>query len=154
MTPVVGERAARFVAAARELVGVPYRHAGRNGYGIDCGGLIILAARRAGLLPPDWDVPPYSPIIDVGMILAGLREWCEPVERPGEPEAGDILLMRILRRPQHLAIASGEGSMIHVYVAAGRVIEHPLTEHWRQAIVGIWRWRQRRAGGGGAAWRR
>ena len=143
-----------FVEAARALVGTPYRHAGRNGYGIDCGGLIILAARRAGLLPPDWDVPPYSPIIDVGMILDGLRKWCEPVERPGEPKAGDILLMRILRRPQHLAVATGEGSMIHVYVAAGRVVEHPLTGHWRDSIVGVWRWRQRRAGGGGAAWRR
>jgi len=130
-----------FVEAARALVGTPYRHAGRNGYGVDCGGLIILAARKAGLLPADWDVLPYSPTIPTSMILAGLREWCEPVERPGEPEAGDILLMRILRRPQHLAIASGDGSMIHVYVAAGRVVEHPLTEHWRQAIVGIWRWR-------------
>ncbi len=145
-----------FVEAARALVGTPYRHAGRNEHGVDCGGVIILAARNAGLLPPDWDVPPYSTIIDVDMILAGLREWCEPVERPGEPEpeAGDILLMRILRRDQHLAVATGEGSIIHCYTAAGRVVEHPLTEHWRQAIVGIWRWRQRRAGGGGAAWRR
>jgi lipoprotein Spr len=143
MTPVVGERAARFVAAARELVGVPYRHAGRNKHGVDCGGVIILAARRAGLIPADWDVLPYSTIIDVDMILAGLREWCEPVEAAA---AGDILLMRILRRPQHLAIASGEGSIIHCYTAAGRVVEHPLTVHWRQAIVGIFRWRP--AGGG------
>ena len=146
MTPVVGERADRFVAAARELVGVPYRHAGRNEHGVDCGGVIILAARQAGLLPPDWDVPPYSTIIDVDMILAGLREWCEPVERTGDPEAGDILLMRILRRNQHLAVATGEGSIIHCYTAAGRVVEHPLAPSWRQAIVGIFRWRP--AGGG------
>lgn len=149
MTPVVGERAARFVAAARELVGVPYRHAGRNKHGVDCGGVIILAARRAGLIPADWDVLPYSTIIDVDMILAGLREWCEPVERPGEPESGDILLMRILRRNQHLAIASGGGSIIHCYTAAGRVVEHPLTGHWRQAIVGVWRWRRPARPGGG-----
>lgn len=140
-----------FVEAARALVGTPYRHAGRNKHGVDCVGVIILAARQAGLLPASWDVLPYSTIIDVDMILAGLREWCEPVERT---EAGDILLMRILRRNQHLAVATGEGSIIHCYTAAGRVVEHPLTEHWRQAIVGIWRFRQRRAGGGGAAWRR
>jgi lipoprotein Spr len=147
MTPVVGERAARFVAAARELVGVPYRHAGRNKHGVDCGGVIILAARRAGLIPADWDVLPYSTIIDVDMILAGLREWCEPVAGPAaEPIAGDLLLIRILRRPQHLAIASGEGSMIHVYAAAGRVVEQPLAGHWRDSIVGVWRWRP--AGGG------
>ena len=138
-----------FVEAARALVGTPYRHAGRNKHGVDCGGVIILAARRAGLIPADWDVLPYSPIIPTSMILAWLREWCEPVERPGEPEAGDILLMRILRRNQHLAVATGEGSIIHCYTAAGRVVEHPLTGHWRDSIVGVWRWRRPARPGGG-----
>jgi len=38
---------AKIVEAARSFIGAPYRHKGRNRFGIDCWGLVVLSGRKA-----------------------------------------------------------------------------------------------------------
>ena len=44
---------AAVLAEARAMVGVPWRHMGRSTAGVDCIGLILLAAFRAGVALPE-----------------------------------------------------------------------------------------------------
>jgi cell wall-associated NlpC family hydrolase len=102
------------LAAARSWLGTPWRHQGRlKGIGVDCGGLIIGVGRELGLL--DFDTQAYGRIPDGRK----LRKICvehllaKPVT---DVEPSDVLLMRVTRHPQHLAIVGGRSepfSLIH-----------------------------------------
>ena len=52
MTTQAGVVTETFVAAARGYVGVPWRHLGRSRTGVDCIGLVLLAARETAALAP------------------------------------------------------------------------------------------------------
>ena len=47
---MIGERV---LAEARALLGTQWRHLGRSETGIDCIGLVLVAAARAGIVLPD-----------------------------------------------------------------------------------------------------
>ncbi|MEZ5691475.1 MAG: hypothetical protein R3D71_07415 [Rickettsiales bacterium] len=59
-----------------------------------------------------------------------------------EIEVGDILLLNIGDRAQHLAIVSeykGQKAIIHAYAPARAVVEHILDEWWKDRIVAAFR---------------
>jgi cell wall-associated NlpC family hydrolase len=62
------------------------------------------------------------------------------LERVTDMQPGDVLLMRIRRDPQHLAIYAG-GTIIHSYFDAGKVCEHDLTGLWSQRVVAVYRFK-------------
>ena len=108
------------LAAARSWLGTPWRHQGRlKGVAVDCGGLIIGVGKELGLL--EFDTRAYGRIPDGQQ----LRALCEQHLMPkliNEVASGDVLLMRISRHPQHLAIVGDRGdpfSLIHAYADAG-----------------------------------
>lgn len=112
------------VWAARAELGTPWMHQGRlPGFALDCAGLVIVTARRLGLLPADFDINGYSRVPDGSM--AGVCErYMQPI---GEIELGAVLLLAVHQDPQHLAIVGnyrhGGHSIIHAASRAGRVIE-------------------------------
>lgn len=59
-------------------------------------------------------------------------------------QLGDVLLLRVDGRAQHLGIvadyAGGDFSLIHAYAPARAVVEHRLDEVWRAKIVKVFRW--------------
>jgi cell wall-associated NlpC family hydrolase len=89
-----------FLAAARGYLDVPWVHQGRTERGMDCVGLIVLAARAAGL-----DVPltaDYGRMQDFMQARRYLEDFCD---RVGSPEIGDIVLFKTTQT-LHMAIVS------------------------------------------------
>jgi NlpC/P60 family putative phage cell wall peptidase len=118
------------VAEARRWIGTPYQHQARViGAGVDCAGLILGVGRALGLV--DYDYRDYSPLPHKGM----LRRICEARFVPlDDVEAGAILLMSFVNDPaqeQHLAIHTGEDSIVHAYSHALACVEHRYSSIWR-----------------------
>jgi cell wall-associated NlpC family hydrolase len=132
MTPIV--------AAARALLGVPFRHRGRTRSGLDCAGLLVLSYRAHGVELPDIRIYGREPHRN-GLVRAVEAGFGPPVARG--PEPGDVLLMRFEEEPHHLGIAGdyvyGGLSLIHAYGTAGKVVEHRLDDLWRGRIVAVYR---------------
>jgi len=128
------------VTAARALVGTPFVHQGRlPGIALDCAGLVIAVARCFGLDP--IDVPGYGRSPHRGLLEATVAgQDCLSEIRLDQATAGDILVMRFAREPQHLAIHAGD-TLIHSYEAVGQACEHALTDIWRTRIVRAFRFR-------------
>lgn len=127
----------QIVAEARKLLGVRFFHTGRDENGLDCAGLILCCWHRLGLT--DWDERRYGAGGDADRLWHGLIHFCDPAE--GEPQAGDVLLLAIKGHPIHVALATGEGTMIHALEQPGSVVEVPFDAHWRKRLVSVWRWR-------------
>lgn len=125
------------VAAARGFLGVRYQHQGRSRKGMDCAGLIVMVARACGI--EARDMLGYARTPDGKSLQAHLDAQAP---KTGQMQAGDILLMRFKREPQHLAIVTdypfGGLAMIHSYAGAGQVVEHRIDKQWADRIVAVY----------------
>jgi cell wall-associated NlpC family hydrolase len=123
-------------ALAREalgLVGVPFRLHGRTEAGVDCVGLVALAAGRAGHrgAAPDRYSLRGGRVAQFGawLAVAGLR----PVERM---QPGDVVLVQAGVRQFHLMVFTGAG-FVHAHAGLRRVVAMPGESPW--PVIGIWR---------------
>lgn len=136
------DRPARFVSAARALLGARWRHRGRKPWAVDCLGLIVLSAAAAGLrveVPRLYGREPWD-----DSLRRGLRQhFGQPVT---DPQAGDVALIRWRSgEPSHVAIVAdhpfGGLTLIHSHNVLG-VVEHALAPPFDSVIVEIYRpWR-------------
>ena len=124
------------LAAARSLIGTPFRHQGRGPDGCDCAGLLVLLARALGI--PHEDVDGYSRRPSSGLLESALESQPGLVRVTGAPQAGDFLLMRFTNAPQHLAVCGGD-TLIHAWENAGKVCEHRFSPLWKARVVRIYR---------------
>lgn len=96
------------VGWARVMLGTPYVWAGNSGFGIDCSGLVQAAFHAAGLeCPPDSDLQEAMP---------GGR-----LSESDTLSAGDLVFWN-----GHVAIASGNGTLIHANAHHMSVVEEPV----------------------------
>lgn len=124
------------IAAARGCLGTPFHHQGRMpGVGLDCIGLVVVALQAAGFVVRDR--LDYAPRPDGGSLVRALED--HGAARVEEIEAGDVLLFRYDHQPQHVALAIGEGRLIHAFAPAGRVVETEIGAYWRRRLVGVYR---------------
>lgn len=127
-----------FVAAALAQVGTKFHHQGRAaGVGLDCIGLVVCAARLVG-----WrvtDRTDYGRRPDGRALIEGLRAHGGVEVEVEEIEAGDILVFRYDGQPQHVAVALGDGRMVHAFAPAGRVVETEIGLYWRRRLVAVYR---------------
>lgn len=127
------------IAEARTWLGVRWHHQGRSRAGIDCVGLAIKVGHALGL--SDFDIADYSRQPDPAMMRSLLAQHMRLI---GDPEPGDLLLMRFEREPQHVAILTefqGAPGIIHAYAQARKVVEHRLDSVWKSRIVGAYRYK-------------
>ncbi len=159
--------AQKFVAAARETLGVSYVFGGRlrnGGDGIDCQGLVFYAAERIG--PCGWKSYSTLPTVSVARAELGRRvPGLDPVsaknldlpllmpgdvimevgfmENPAEPAIG-----KLNGKPVwvwHVGIYSGDGNWINANPFAGRVVEESLADYLADhGIEGIFVTRMRK----------
>ncbi len=103
-----GSRDGDVVGWARIMLGTPYVWAGNSGFGIDCSGLVQAAFHAAGLeCPPDSDLQEAMP----GGRLS---------------EADTLNAADLVFWGGHVAIASGEGTLIHANAHHMSVVEEPV----------------------------
>ena len=144
-------RGAQALATAREWLGTPVRwEASLKGVGCDCRGLLAGVCRENGWPEGDslWGtMVGYSRRVDERVFLEGLdrlflRVWPTAPLLEAKPLAGDILAFRIKGRAQHLAIATGDGRMVHAYqTTPAQVIEQDIGTFWGNRLAGVWTWR-------------
>lgn len=136
------------VACARHFLGVRFTHQGRSGEGLDCLGLLLVTAERAGLAfertpVMALDVPTYGVRPDVHFLRQRLDRFLVPIPVQ-ELAPADVVLLKVNGSPQHLAIISdypmaGELGMIHAYAPARKVIERRYDPAWRHETYAAYR---------------
>lgn len=133
------EKADDVISAARVCIGTPFRHQGRlPGVGLDCAGLGIVAAKAVGIEIKDFSGYPRLPFD--GMLKKMFDEQdCLRQLSINNAMPGDVLLMRISAAPQHVAILSYNGFMIHAYQGVGKVVEQRIDDFWKRKIVAAYR---------------
>lgn len=123
----------QIVAEARSLIGTPFQHQARlPGIGIDCAGVVIVVARRLGMVPDDFDVGNYPREADGVSMLGWCRQHMIQVKQ-AEMQVGDVVAVIVDKLPQHLGVVGdyrhGGFSIIHAAAFAKpkpRVIETRL----------------------------
>ena len=124
----------RIVEIARRHKGAPFRHQGRTAQGLDCVGLLIIIADELGL--PYHDEPNYPRVTMGTEFIRRFREGAAMRQKSlAERKAGDILIIRQRQRPCHVAIYTGENTIVHSYAARGKVFEEPFTKYWERDTV-------------------
>jgi cell wall-associated NlpC family hydrolase len=103
--------------------------------GLDCIGLIVVAAKAAGLTVQDRT--DYGRRPDGQSLIAALE--AHGATKATDIRAGDILVFRYDKQPQHVALATSETTMIHSFAPARQVIETPISPYWQTRLSGIYR---------------
>lgn len=123
---------AALIRAARRLLGVRFRPQGRGLEGVDCVGLVLLAAKSVGMTLQADSYPLRGPTL----LLA--RRWladagCREVALRAV-SAGDLVLSAPAVRQVHLAFWTGRG-VIEAHAGLGRVVERPgpMDAQWDSA---------------------
>lgn len=120
---------------ARELVDAPYKHQGRSKQlGVDCIGLPLYVCKQLEL--GDYDRSDY-PRAPNGTLQPLVEQICSLETL----QPGVILLFKISATAQHCGIVSSYGDglgLIHAWDIAQRVVEHKLTQDWKDKTVGCY----------------
>lgn len=131
-------------------VGIPYVNAGRDRNGIDCWGLVRLfyfEQYKIELVSGGADYAAedgsnvFAKLTSEAMAEA-TQEW----ERTDNPNAGDIVLLRILGYPSHIGIVVSPGKMLHARSGIDSAIESIESGAWRHRIDGYYRHKSRSTG--------
>lgn len=131
-------------AKAEEWIDVPFRWQGSVRAGCDCKGLVAGIARELGR--PEADsvealAGNYGEVVPVGELKAGLARL---FDRASEPQPGDVLLIRVSGKPQHLAIFAPKGPSGGLRVIEAMCRGPMRVRPYRRSlgeIDSVWRWR-------------
>ena len=128
--------------AALKYVGVKFRHLGRTENGMDCVGLLLLAARDCGYLAEG--IPVYGREPRNGLLQGQLKDHLgKPVDR--DPKPNDIVAMSLRTDGQisHVGIITkhpyGLG-LCHTYGEIGRVVHQLLDDRRINQITEVYEW--------------
>lgn len=133
------EKADEVIAAARECIGTPFRHQGRlPGVGLDCAGLGIVAANAAGIDIKDFAGYPRLPFDGMLKKMFDEQPQLKQIDKR-DAQPGDVFIMRNSHEPEHIAIASENGYIIHSSWNIRKVVEQRLDELLRNRIVYVYR---------------
>lgn len=133
-------------AEARTWVGTRFVwQASQKGQGCDCKGLIHGVARELGFPEAEAfhaNVADYRQ--DRPVPVALLKKGMAAVfDRAKDIEPGDVLLLNHRNRPEHLAIALGEGKAVHAQIAPKDWVKETSLRALLKAcpLDSVWRWR-------------
>lgn len=133
-------------AWAAPWIGRPYADKGRGPDAFDCWGFVraILAAERGVVLPDYAEAYTTADAPDsvAQAVTVGLSAGWQPV---AEPQAFDLLILRIAGRPWHCALLVNGVQFIHCAppnlhgVQQGSCVDRLDSPRWSRRIDGFWR---------------
>ncbi len=137
----------QIAAEALGWVDTPFMWLGRaKGVGCDCKGLVAGVAASCGR--PEADsiealAANYGKVVDARRLKTGLARL---FDRARDCAPGDVLLMTLGNKPQHLAIVVAAAGgvplrLVHCHAGVGSVRSVPAGTMLRDTIDSIWRWR-------------
>lgn len=131
------------ISAALECMHTPFLHQGRQpGVGIDCAGLLVHCFKRLGLPYSDERGYPRTPFDGQLQKILDSQPSLERIA-VADAGAGDWLIMRISRDPQHIVLHAGfergQAYVIHSTSESGRVVRHRIDDFNRARIVSAYR---------------
>ena len=131
-------------SVVRELVGVPYVHAGRDpAAGLDCLGLVCVFYKRFGISVPDGDGAPYERDWfrrDPGRYLRGILQHGYPVD-PADLRALDFVYFSMAGAVTHAGVMVDTSRFIHVLEQRSVCVSR-LNSMWRKRLAGARRFVQ------------
>ena len=133
----------KFVEAARTMLGFQWADKAR-GDRVDCVGLLIMSARKAGIVEDTFDINGYGRFSHRMNILIEFRKYLQEI-KISEIKSGDIVLIKDDVMPTHCGIVSekrGQSHLIHSYARARKVVEEPLTL-WNDKITHAFRLKEK-----------
>ena len=143
----------RVVHTARGWLGTRFHHQGRlkktdkHTGGVDCLGLLVGVAAELDLETVRgepiamFDKATYTHTPDILALKNTLAHILFAIP-PGDMSVGDVVLMNIDGRAQHMGIITdiaGKKGIIHAYAPAHAVVEHILDSYWQERIVAVFR---------------
>lgn len=127
-------------AAARTLVGAPFRLNGRDPrIGLDCLGVVAAAMQATSLVPNGYRLRSLRRD-DADAIAGKLGLLSAPEPNPAQPSPvipGDVLMFRSGPCQHHLAIAVDRANIVHAHAGLRRVVLGPIPADW--PIMARWR---------------
>lgn len=137
--------AARISVAAREWLGVPYHHQGRNGFGLDCIGLLVMVGKAIGSFDVTFDFTNYGREPN-GELVKQLDVHLEPLPWQGGELVvpGCVVALRWFEAPHHVGIVidgPGYPLLIHSHAAQGGVKQHRFGRWHQKRITGVYKFR-------------
>ena len=124
-----------------DFIGIPYASHGRELSGLDCWGLVILAAQELyGLKLPDY--AGYSDSCDgnqTALLFESRNLWQSvPLE---DAQPGDVLVIKLAGYPVHAGLYLGADKMIHTLAGCNScLVRIDNQTSWRRRIEGAYRW--------------
>ena len=133
----------RLSEAALNYVGTPFKHLGRSISGVDCAGLLLLAAKDCGYVAKDTPIYGHQPR-DGHMQATLLKHACRIVDRPPQPDDIVVLSFKEDGPGIHVGIITehphGIGC-VHTYGHIGRVVHQRLDEKRMKLISAVLEWK-------------
>lgn len=139
---LTAEESAALIEACRSLLGVRFRHQGRNpAIGVDCIGMLGWGVRQIGRCFQDvrgYGNEPHKNGLRQGLVT----NLGEPIPR-ASMRAGDIPLMRLGGEPRHVGLITnhpdGGLALLHVHSELKFVSEHVIGTRFMSCIVEVFR---------------
>lgn len=121
------------LSMARKCIGTPFVIHGRApGIGMDCVGLIIVAARAQESFPEDFDFNSYRVVTANSTMVDQFKLHFKEID-VGESGPGDFGIFKVRRRKNadysHAGILTNRG-LIHACMSAGKVVETVIYPEW------------------------
>lgn len=133
----------QFIAAARSLMHVRWRHQGRNKQGVDCAGLVVYSLRS--IKRSVMDLQGYGRLPYRGALEAMMKENLGEPLLASQLQIGDVPLMKFqdTSAPCHCGIVTaypfGGFALIHAFAQNREVVEHRLDDEWKAYITEVYR---------------
>lgn len=133
----------------RYYVGIPFKENGYTKEGTNCWGLVYLVCKeRLSILLPKHDEYRYcgrqdarraSEVLERDLPNIVEDQWYAVDIRTTQYRLGDVIILRLLGRPLHIAICVSSTHMLHQEEGCNSVCEEISSPIWNSRIHSVYR---------------